>query len=109
MSEPVNRSWEDLLDKYATAAMDAGLCDSTIRVHCEHCRDLMRRTHCGPNNLDPPTLRNWLSRPSWAYHTRQGHRASVQAVLSWAAEWDTSTRICSRTSTPLATGLPSLR
>lgn len=84
MREPVRAAWEELLDEYSIAATDAGLRESTIRVHREHCRELMRLAQRAPDELDEATLRAWLSRPSWAFRTRQGHRASVHAVLSWA-------------------------
>jgi integrase len=86
MPEPVQTAWDEMLDGYTIAVTDAGLRESTIRVHVEHCRDLMRFTQRAPNALDEATLRDWLSRPSWAYRTRQGHRASIHAVLSWALD-----------------------
>ena len=86
MADPVQTAWEGLLDEYAVAASDAGLRESTIRVHSEHCRDLMRCLHRSPDQLSEGMLQDWLSRPSWTYRTRLGHRASVHAVLSWALE-----------------------
>ena len=61
MSGPELTTWAELLDGYTIAATDAGLRESTIRVHREHCYDLMRVTRRAPNALDPATLRAWLS------------------------------------------------
>lgn len=77
----VERAWERLLDDYAIASP---LRESSTALHTMHCRDLMRRTGLGPDELDTAALIVWLTTPGWSARTRKQHRASAAAVFCWA-------------------------
>lgn len=101
-------SWRAPLAQYRELQTSADRSPGSVKLRDYQLRRFARAVGCGPWDVTPDMLTEYLARPGWARNTRRGIRTALRGFYGWAAATDRIERDPTRTllSIPVDLGKP---